>query len=157
TALDVANAIRNQNLDAPVGQVGQQPAPQGQLFQLPVDTLGRLTEPERFANIIVKVAQTVPAAQATGSPRPAVGSIGVPSTSATSIARASSGTATTGTAGGSALMSNSVTRGGGASSTATVAPAASTASNSATPSPSLGVTATGGGGASGGGTTAGGS
>ncbi len=38
TALDVADAIRNQNLDAPIGQIGQQPAPQGQLLQLPVDT-----------------------------------------------------------------------------------------------------------------------
>ena len=74
TALDVATAIRNQNLDAPAGQVGQQPAPSGQVFQLPIDTLGRLTEPEEFANIIVKVNATTPPAPATGSTRSVVGS-----------------------------------------------------------------------------------
>src|SRR5215470_14762603 len=35
TAMDVANAIRTQNLDAPAGRVGQPPAPRGQPFQLP--------------------------------------------------------------------------------------------------------------------------
>jgi multidrug efflux pump len=54
TAIDVANAIRSQNLDAPSGRIGQPPAPAGQSFQLPVDTLGRLTDPEEFGNIIVK-------------------------------------------------------------------------------------------------------
>src|SRR4051794_12924609 len=57
TAMDVANAIRSQNLDAPVGQIGQPPAPSPEPFQLPIDTLGRLTDPEQFANIIVKVDQ----------------------------------------------------------------------------------------------------
>src|SRR5437667_1162017 len=52
--MDVANAIRDQNLDAPAGQVGQPPAPKGQSVQLPIDTLGRLREPEQFADIIVK-------------------------------------------------------------------------------------------------------
>src|SRR5262249_23457842 len=82
TALDVANAIRAQNLDAPAGQVGQQPAPRGQLFQLPIDTLGRLTEPEDFANIIVKVNQATPPAAATGSARSVIGSIGIPAAAA---------------------------------------------------------------------------
>src|SRR6202041_1077199 len=36
TAMDVANAIRTQNLDAPAGQVGQPPAPDGQSVQMPV-------------------------------------------------------------------------------------------------------------------------
>src|SRR6266513_2223385 len=40
TAIDVANAIRNQNLDAPAGQVGEPPSLRGQTSQLPVDTLG---------------------------------------------------------------------------------------------------------------------
>ena len=57
TAMDVANAIRSQNLDAPAGQIGQPPAPRGQPFQLPIDTLGRLTDPEQFGDIIVKVGQ----------------------------------------------------------------------------------------------------
>ena len=54
TAMDVADAIRTQNLDAPAGQIGQSPAPMGQPFQLPVDTLGRLTDPEQFEAIVVK-------------------------------------------------------------------------------------------------------
>jgi multidrug efflux pump len=57
TAIDVANAISNQNLDAPAGQIGQSPAPAGQAFQLPIDTLGRLALPEQYENIIVKVGQ----------------------------------------------------------------------------------------------------
>jgi multidrug efflux pump len=164
TALDVTTAIRNQNLDAPAGQVGQQPAPQGQVFQLPVDALGRLTEPEQFANIIVKVSQTVPPAQPTGSPRSVVGSLGVPTSvsSAEDSGRASSATSTVGAAGGSSMTTNSVTRGGGASSTATVAPSSSTASNPTNSTvggatASLGVSIAGGGSASGGGTTTGGS
>src|SRR5213078_4025069 len=35
TAIDVANAIRSQNLDAPAGQVGRPPALPGQSFQIP--------------------------------------------------------------------------------------------------------------------------
>ena len=45
TAMDVASAIRSQNVDAPAGQIGQPPAARGQPFQLPVDTLGRLSDP----------------------------------------------------------------------------------------------------------------
>src|SRR5262249_11056946 len=44
--MDVAAAIRVQNLDAPAGQIGQPPTAPGQFFELPVDTLGRLTEAE---------------------------------------------------------------------------------------------------------------
>ncbi len=54
TAMDVANAIRTQNLDAPAGRIGQPPVPMGQPFQLPIDTLGRLTDPEQFESIVVK-------------------------------------------------------------------------------------------------------
>jgi multidrug efflux pump len=56
TAVDVAAAIRNLNLDAPAGQVGSPPAPEGQTSQLPIDALGRLSEPEQFGDIIVKVS-----------------------------------------------------------------------------------------------------
>jgi multidrug efflux pump len=66
TAMDVASAIRTQNLDAPAGQIGQAPASRVQLFQLPVDTLGRLTEPEEFESIIVKARPGSPAEPATG-------------------------------------------------------------------------------------------
>jgi multidrug efflux pump len=54
TAMDVATAIRQQNMDAAAGQLGQPPAATGQPFQLPIDTLGRLTDPEQFGDIIVK-------------------------------------------------------------------------------------------------------
>ncbi len=57
TAMDVANAIREQNLDVPAGQIGQLPAPKGQPFQLAVDTLGRLSTPEQFGDIVVKVGR----------------------------------------------------------------------------------------------------
>jgi multidrug efflux pump len=55
TPKDVADAIRNQNLDAPAGRLGQPPAPPSQAAQLPIDALGRLSEPEQFEEIIVKV------------------------------------------------------------------------------------------------------
>src|SRR4029079_8404796 len=72
TALDVADAIRSQNLDAPAGQLGQSPAPKGQLFQLPLATLGRLSEPEKSGDIIVKAVGYTPPPQATGSRRTSV-------------------------------------------------------------------------------------
>src|SRR6266850_6370742 len=55
--LDVVNAISQQNLQVAAGQIGQQPVPKGQQFQLTINTKGRLTLPEEFANIIVKAAQ----------------------------------------------------------------------------------------------------
>ncbi len=56
TAMDVANAIRTQNVDAPAGRIGQPPiSAGGQSFQLPLDTLGRLTDTTQFGDIIVKV------------------------------------------------------------------------------------------------------
>lgn len=54
TAMDVAAAIRNQNLDIPAGQVGQPKITAGQSFQLPIGALGRLSDPEEFGAIIVK-------------------------------------------------------------------------------------------------------
>jgi multidrug efflux pump len=66
TAMDVANAIRNENIDAPAGQIGQLPANRGQYFQLPINTLGRLTNPEEFANIVVKVGADSASDPATG-------------------------------------------------------------------------------------------
>ncbi|MCE9561790.1 MAG: efflux RND transporter permease subunit [Planctomycetes bacterium] len=60
TTLDIANAIRSQNVDAPAGRIGQPPGAGGQAFQYPLDTLGRLSDPEQFANITVKVGGTPP-------------------------------------------------------------------------------------------------
>ena len=58
TAMDVASSIRSENLDAPSGRIGQPPASLGQPFQLPVDTLGRLSDPDQFGSIIVKASRS---------------------------------------------------------------------------------------------------
>ncbi|HXL17643.1 MAG TPA: efflux RND transporter permease subunit, partial [Streptosporangiaceae bacterium] len=81
TASDVANAIRSQNLDAPAGQIGQPPASRSQPLQLPIDTLGRLTDPEQFGDIIVKVGQsrsTAPTAIVRAPAPRASGGFGLP-------------------------------------------------------------------------------
>ena len=52
---DVINAIQQQNLQVPAGQVGMLPAPATQNFQYTVNVAGRLEEVEQFENIIVKI------------------------------------------------------------------------------------------------------
>jgi multidrug efflux pump len=54
TASDVVNAISQQNAQVAAGQIGQPPVPHGQVFQYTMTTLGRLADPEQFANIILK-------------------------------------------------------------------------------------------------------
>ena len=54
TAGDVVAALREQNLQVAAGQIGQQPVPRGQETQITLSTLGRLKEPEQFANIIIR-------------------------------------------------------------------------------------------------------
>jgi multidrug efflux pump len=54
SATDVITAISQQNLQVAAGQIGQQPVPMGQQFQLTINTLGRLVEPEQFGAIILK-------------------------------------------------------------------------------------------------------
>ena len=54
TAGDVVQALQEQNVQVAAGQIGQQPAAKGVAFQYTMTTLGRLTEPEQFADIIVK-------------------------------------------------------------------------------------------------------
>ena len=58
TAADVVAAIAQQNLQVAAGQIGQEPVPKGQQFQLTINTLGRLVDPEQFADIIVKAGQS---------------------------------------------------------------------------------------------------
>ncbi|TFH25485.1 MAG: efflux RND transporter permease subunit [Myxococcales bacterium] len=57
TTLDVQNAIRQQNRQAITGQLGGPPTDDEQVFQLTINTLGRLSEVEQFENIIVKTTQ----------------------------------------------------------------------------------------------------
>ncbi|MGA2259286.1 MAG: efflux RND transporter permease subunit, partial [Thermoguttaceae bacterium] len=146
SAGDVAAAIGGQNLDVPAGQLGAPPAPASQPWEIPIDALGRLSEPEQFGDIIVKVGQSssVPmstvaaspaqsgpakAAQGIANPLQAVGSLGgstgqgiagstIPKVGMTAIATLVSGSGSTGTATSttSGTTSGGGTTGGGATS-----------------------------------------
>jgi hydrophobe/amphiphile efflux-1 (HAE1) family protein len=54
TTQDIVAALTRQNVQVAAGQVGQPPNPSGQAFQLTVTTLGRLTDPPQFEEIVVK-------------------------------------------------------------------------------------------------------
>jgi len=54
TVGDVVQALREQNVQVAAGQLGQPPATRGVDFQYTMTTLGRLTDPEQFAEIVVK-------------------------------------------------------------------------------------------------------
>ena len=54
TAGEVVAALQAQNVQVSSGVLGQPPVPQPGAFQLNVQTLGRLTDPAQFADIIVK-------------------------------------------------------------------------------------------------------
>ena len=54
TATDVVNALLEQNVEIPAGQLGQPPADSTQAFQIPVRVIGRLSDPAQFDNIILK-------------------------------------------------------------------------------------------------------
>jgi hydrophobic/amphiphilic exporter-1 (mainly G- bacteria), HAE1 family len=54
TPADVISAIKEQNLQAPAGQVGAAPSPKGQEFTYTVKAPGRLVTAEEFENIILR-------------------------------------------------------------------------------------------------------
>ncbi|HEX4422348.1 MAG TPA: multidrug efflux RND transporter permease subunit [Kofleriaceae bacterium] len=54
TVTDVQNAVRQQNVVNPAGQIGAEPAANGQQLTYTVRAQGRLVEPEDFGNIIVR-------------------------------------------------------------------------------------------------------
>ena len=54
TTAEVIAAIREQNAQVAAGTVGAPPAPTGTEFQLSVNTQGRLTSEEQFADIIIR-------------------------------------------------------------------------------------------------------
>lgn len=60
TTSDVVSAIQAQNVQVAAGQIGQQPVPKGQAYQLTISTLGRLTDPQQFEKIVVKTAGKSP-------------------------------------------------------------------------------------------------
>jgi HAE1 family hydrophobic/amphiphilic exporter-1 len=57
TTLDVVNAVQEQNVQVAAGEIGGPPIRRDQVYQYTVTTLGRLTDPNEFGNIIVKVGQ----------------------------------------------------------------------------------------------------
>jgi multidrug efflux pump len=160
TAIDVANAIQNQNLDIPAGQVGQPPASGGQAFQLPIDTLGRLTREDQFGDIIVKVSagRLVPSSSGSTSTGASTGSgsAGTSSNSATGQTARSGGnsSASSSTSGSSA---SSTMSGGTSSSSSSGSTSTTILSTSVDLSSSVAMAgATGGGTSGGGGSTGGG-
>ena len=54
TASDVVNALIEQNVEVPAGQLGQPPSDNKQSFQVAVRVVGRLSQPSEFDDIIVK-------------------------------------------------------------------------------------------------------
>jgi len=58
TVADVRGAVLEQNTTNPAGRIGREPAPPGNQLTLPVTTLGRLTDPKEFGDIIVRADST---------------------------------------------------------------------------------------------------
>lgn len=54
TTQDVVNALNEQNLQVSAGRIGQEPAPEGQRYQIDVRASSRLTEPAEFAEVILR-------------------------------------------------------------------------------------------------------
>jgi hydrophobe/amphiphile efflux-1 (HAE1) family protein len=54
TAVDVQNAIAEQNIQVAAGKIGQPPAPPGTPFEMQVNAVGRLSDPAQFGDIIVR-------------------------------------------------------------------------------------------------------
>lgn len=57
TPQDVVSALRRQNLQVGAGQIGQQPAPPNQQYQLAVQALGRLADADEFAELVIKTGE----------------------------------------------------------------------------------------------------
>jgi multidrug efflux pump subunit AcrB len=75
SGMDVVTAVAQQNVQVAAGQIGQQPVPRGQQFQLTINTKGRLVDLEDFKNIIVKTnvagtQTTLPASASSTGPAP---------------------------------------------------------------------------------------
>ena len=54
TAMDVAQALSEQNVQVAAGQIGQPPNPEGQSYQMSVRAVGRLKDPREFQDLIVR-------------------------------------------------------------------------------------------------------
>ena len=56
TAVDVQNAVAEQNVQVAAGKIGESPAPPGTPFEMQVNAVGRLSDPAQFGDIIVRAA-----------------------------------------------------------------------------------------------------
>ncbi len=56
TTQDVVAALTRQNVQVAAGQIGQPPSPDGQRFQMTITTLGRLSDPKQFEEIVIKAS-----------------------------------------------------------------------------------------------------
>src|SRR6201990_853694 len=54
TAVDVQNAVAEQNVQVAAGKIGQSPAPAGPAFEMQVNAVGRLSDPAQFGDIVVR-------------------------------------------------------------------------------------------------------
>ncbi|HML30286.1 MAG TPA: efflux RND transporter permease subunit [Hyphomicrobium sp.] len=54
TAVDVQNAVAEQNIQVAAGKLGQSPAPPGTPFEMQINATGRLSSPEEFGNIVLR-------------------------------------------------------------------------------------------------------
>ncbi len=54
TAMDVIAAVQEQNVQVAAGKIGDPPSPPGQTFTYSINTLGRLSSPEQFEDIIIR-------------------------------------------------------------------------------------------------------
>ena len=60
TAIDVVNALREQNAQVAAGQLGQPPTADGQALQITLDTLGRLSTVEEYEQVVVRADRAGP-------------------------------------------------------------------------------------------------
>ena len=54
TAMDVIAAVQEQNVQVAAGKIGDTPSPPDQTFTYSINTLGRLSSPEQFEDIIIR-------------------------------------------------------------------------------------------------------
>ncbi|GAA6614939.1 efflux RND transporter permease subunit [Scytonema sp. NUACC26] len=57
TAQDVVDALNEQNIQVGAGQIGQQPAPESQMYQVDLQALSRFKEPSEFEDMVIKSGQ----------------------------------------------------------------------------------------------------
>ncbi len=116
TAVDVIQAIQNQNIQVAAGAVGQQPVPPGQQLQLTMSALGQLETVAQFGDIIVKTGGQSGSNLAGGSARSSSGggsSSGLQSSTSASVPASSAAAVPAGAAGGgpvSGVLSTPVVR-----------------------------------------------